>query len=71
MKLNKRIFELNKDECDTVIWCLDDLKTRLRITVSDCEKAVHPEMCNATEHFRKKLLSTETLLNRLMNERNL
>ena len=71
MKLNKRIFELNKEECDTVIWCLDNLNDRLRITVSDCAKAVHPEMRDATDFFTKKHLSVQTLLNRLVNERNL
>ena len=53
------------------ILCLYNLKTRLQITVSDCEKAVHPEMRDATDYFREKLLSTKTLLDRLMNERNL
>lgn len=71
MRLNKRVFELNREECDTVIWCLDNLTTKLRITVSDCEKAVHPEMRDATEYFRQKLKLTEALLERLALERGL
>jgi hypothetical protein len=71
MKLNKRVFELNKEECDTVIYCLDYMNNKLQHTVLDCEKAVHPEMRDATEHFKEKLISTNTLLHRLIQERNL